>query len=780
MPTYPVIQRRPLPEPRAHITDQDAVDQAIGSFNTGNTSFAEALKTLESFIDEKGDITHLLDRATVSEIGISAVREWHSDRGSIDEWLEQATQGLDAASMAHGNGETKNYPWDDAANIHYPILTNAANHWAAMAYPELIRGDKVVGVKVYEPEAASPSKVEQLTAAANRIQAIQQSQAQMQQAANPQAPPQPDPQIQQQLLQIQQAIQQAQFQEVVTEMATEARNSRARRVAQYMNWLIFQKMNGWENETDQMLSTLPITGSTFKKVYMGDNGLCSDYIDPRHLTVHNDTRNIYECPRITYDFEMYPFQLEEAQRSGRFRWVELPIEGEDTQQPRQIIEQLRMEDLDGDGLVEPYMVTVDADTSTTLRIEPAFGRPDIQVSEKRKIITGIVRYNYYPDFKFLPDPRGGFYGTGFAKLLGPMTDSINASINQLMDAGTAEIAGGGFIGAGVRLQGSGQGGTIWFRPGEYQTVSTVGGAVKDAFYERTVPSPSAVTMELLQMMIESAKEIASIKDVMTGDGNNMAAVGTTLAMQDQALKVFSAIYKRVYRGFRDEFRLMYRCLANFGTDREKKQYLELTGGDFTEDFSGDGTDIQPVADPQVVSKYMKVAQVQALRMLAESPVGQAAGMLQPQAAQELAKQELDAYDIDRPGRFIGPVPPNPLQAAEVQAKVQLTQAQAQKAQTDAAKNQADIGKIGADTTLLHAKTTREVGLTAIDAEEIRSGHTGRAADAATDKTEAETQLTHAKTIREVGLSAIDAHEIRNPQMTTEGSNATNNSGEAGT
>src|SRR5262249_20073000 len=155
-----------------------------------------------------------------------------------------------------------------------------------------------------------------------------------------------------------------------------------------------------------------------------------------------------------------------------------------------------------------------------------------------------------------------------------------------------------------------QGGSIFFQPGEYKMLNTTGIDLRQAIWERTVPQPSAVAFQMLELLLAAAKDIASVKDVITGEAPSTAPVGTTLALQNQALQVFSSIYKRIYRGFHDEFRLMYRCLKRWATDKERQEYAELTGGNFDEDFSGDGTDIEPVADPTVVTKMQKLAKMQ--------------------------------------------------------------------------------------------------------------------------------------------------------------------------
>lgn len=582
--------------------------------------------------------------------------------------------------------------WTGNSDIHYPILCTASQQFAARAYPALVRGDKVVGVKVFQPPAVQPSVQDQAKAGlhpTNQQEADQQNvQVQAAQA-----------QVQQQDLQ------------------NLAKAARAERIKHYLNWLVFYKMANWEGETDALLHEAPVVGAGFKKVYFDENGLQSDYISSTRLTVNNNTKSIYRCPRITHDFDAYPYEIEAKQRRGEYRDIDIQIVNEDPEDPVLLIEQHRFEDLDEDGLVEPYIVTIYEKTKQVLRIEPAYTMDDIIINELENKVIKIERWLGYSEFFFLPDPKGRYYGIGFGRLLEQICDSIDTSINQLIDAGNAEIAGGGFIASGVRLQGSGQGGTIYQRPGEYQIVSASGQNLKEAIWERTLPHPSQITMQLLELLLGAAKDIASIKDVITGNTPATAPVGTTLALQDQALQVFTAIYQRMYRGFHREFYLMYKALKRWATDKEKFEYKELTGGDFDEDFSGDGTDIQPVADPAVVTKQQKISRIQTLIQLAESPIGQAAGMQMAGPAQEIAKEALNAMDWDRPERFIADVPPNP----EVQAKVADIQA-------STAQKQAKAESDAAGAKLDGAKTLREVGLAAHDVHKLGKALAGLPAE----------------------------------------------------
>jgi len=680
---YPVDQPRAslgnLPDQKAlarrfmkggdELPDEDSKPEAQSA---EDGAFPDQLAFLHELASHGGDISPLIPPDRVDEIGNRAVREWEIDQGSRQAWVEVAERGLMLATQERGDDEAeKEYPFVGASDVHYPILTTAVTQFNARAMPELVKGDKAVGVKTFNPP---PRRVPTIGHNGGPPMGAQ--------APSPmpqgQEPPTPVPA--------------AQAQEEAESVAARIKQARGERVAHFLNFLIFYRMDNWEGETDLLLMESPVTGMGFKKVYMGPEGLRSDYVSALRLTVNNSTTSLQRCPRITQDFDIYPYEIEQGIAAGKWRDRDLSVMGDDPEAPRVWIEQHRLEDLDGDGLPEPYIVTVDVQTRRAVCIQAGYALNDITVNPTTMRVTRIDRWVPFPAFTFLPDPRGRYYGLGLAKLLDAITDSVDTSINQLIDAGNAQIAGGGFIGANVRLQGSGQGGAIYKQPGEWQTVSTNGADLRQALYEFTVPQPSQVTMQMLELLLAAAKDVASVKDVVTGDAPATAPVGTTLALLNQALQVFSAIYKRIYRGFRDEFRLMFQCLKRWATEKEKMEYNEVTGGDFVEDFSGDGTDIQPVADPSVVTRMQKIARIQTISQIAESPVGQAAGMLQPGPAQEIVTEMLNAIDIDRPDRFVAAVPPNP----EVLAKIQDMKAAAEL-------KEAKATHIDAEITLDHAE-----------------------------------------------------------------------------
>ena len=696
-----VRQIRPLPNPHAQINTDlpgaDAYDphnrNALEATDEPKGGMPEHIKRLMQFASTSGNLCPMLDEGLVNAIGQDAINEWMDDSATHSQWKTEAEAALNEAAQddpdAPSEGTGKSTPWEDASNVKYPIIAKATLDWNARAYPELVKGDQLVKAKIFAPKNDGVSPGEILK----------------------DGPPPQTPQDQQAAVQTEQ---QGEQQETALADAKRERQARADRVAKFLNHVIFYQMDGWEADTDLMFAQMPAAGQAFKKVYMGADGVRSDFVSALDLIVDNNrTKTLARCPRVSHEFERYPYEIDEMMLAGRWNEIDLPAVGTDTQAPRRLLEQMRNEDLDGDGVTEPYLVTLDIETRRVLCIEAAYTMDDVTIDESGKTprVLKFDRWKCYADFKFLVDPRGKFYGMGFGRLLASITDAVDTSINQMMDGNHAQIAGGGFIGSGVRLAGAGQGGNIYFQPGEYQTVSLPGQDIRAAIFEKTTPNISDSTFQLLELLLAAAKDLASVKDVLSGEGPQNAPVGTTLAIQQQAMQSFTAVFKRVYRGFREEASMIYECLRRWKRPQDVELYEQLTGGDWESDFEGDDKDLEMVADPNVVSKLMKISRLQTMMQLAESRVGQAAGMLEAGPAQELVREGLDVIDIDRPERFIAKPQPNP----EMVAKTQKDQADAQRAAAGAALDKQKADKLESDANLDRARALRELALASNEA-----------------------------------------------------------------
>jgi chaperonin GroES len=553
--------------------------------------------------------------------------------------------------------------------------------------------------------------------------------------------------------------------------------ARAKRMAEYMNWKLFYDIDGWEQDTDAMLLKLPAVGQHYRKVYWDfeTKKPCIESISALHLTIPCDARTLKSSPRITHDFTRYPYELRRMMAAGAYREVDLIPTGEDDQAARVILEQHRMMDLDGDDIEEPYVVTVDEQTAEVLRIEEAFGDEDITEDDAGNILR-IDRWCPFVDYQFIPDPRGRAYAIGFGYLLTPMMNVINTIINMELDAGHAQVAGGGFVAAELRLQGAGKnGGVIRFQPGEYKTVNATGQDLKNSIVERTFPEPSAVLFQLLGLLMEAAKDIASVNEAITGDAARTAPVGTTLALIEQGQQVFNGIYKRIYRALREEFRLLADCLARYGDPQEYARFVDVepemmghNGGPpmdemppagqvpqqdsglmgaakpmgteqapgmagqgapidvatlFREDFDDSDLDIRPVSDPSAITQTQKLGKAQFVLSLLET---------QQVNPKEAVRSALEAANVEN----IDDLMTMPQQGPD---PVQL-----QMLALEAALQEALTGKAQAEAQLSIAK-----------AAQIANESTGAQADAALAETQSKATLNHAKAMEIAGNAVGD-------------------------
>jgi len=542
-----------------YVIDPDAVEfyDGVDAIDVVEEDLS-SLDLLFEFAQAEGDISDLLKNTVVADLGGKVVEDWIRDDDSRKDWKDKAQAALDKA--AQENVELKDYPWPNAANVHYPILTVAALQFGARAYPGIVKGDEAISLKVFgkDPEGKKAA--------------------------------------------------------------------RATRVKTFLNYQIFYKIEDWEADTDALIHQLPIIGCAFRKVWFDarEGRKRVEYVSAMRITVNQNTQSLDRAPRITHDFDLYPYEIKARQAAGDYRDFVLTPEGDDDEGERLVLEQHRLEDLDGDGVVEPYIVTVDRGTSEVLSIVPDFGPDDVELlTDETGQPSGVWKINRrrrFIKYGFLPDPKGRFYDIGFGHLLAPLMDVIDSAINMLVDSAHAQVAGGGFVASGLRLQATGQTGSLKFKPGEYKTVSVSGNDLRAGIVERTFPNPSPVLYQLLEMMLGAAKDIAAIKDVLSGEsGNATMPVGTVLALIDQGLQVFTSIYKRIYRSLKDEYQLIYRCEQDYPEPEAYAEVVDDPEADFFADFERSGNDVQPVADPSSITKMQALAKAQFLMPFREDP-----------------------------------------------------------------------------------------------------------------------------------------------------------------
>lgn len=500
------------------------------------------------------NIAQNLDPTVLAEIGQRVWRGYEIDENSREDWKERNREAIDLATQVL---QTKTTPDEYAANIKYPLLSIAAIRFSAEAYPALIK-DRVVKAKITGKD--------------------------------------PDG----------------------------SKASRGERIREHMDYQLFDEMEEWQDDFDALLTALPIEGCEFKKTYF-DPGLgrnVSELVRPMDLVVNYKARSLDRASRVTHIIKLTPNEVIEKIRSGTFLDIELGLPQEidekssqpDEDAPHTFLEQHRWWDLDGDGYQEPYIVTIHKDTQKVVRILARFDIDGVQVNpRKHNQIVKIEPVQYFTKFSFMRSVDGGFYEMGFGQLLTPINETINTTTNQLLDAGTDQNAGGGFLAGGIAIGKGKGGGDIKFKPREWKVVTHSGSKLKDNLIARPTSEPSSVLFSLLGFMVEAGEKLSSIESPMMGEeqpANTPASLGFLLV--ERGLKVFSGVYKRCHRSLKAELRKLYRLNRIFLENEVYFNILDTPKAVKRKDYAENDADIRPVSDPTEFSDTQKLIKGQTL------------------------------------------------------------------------------------------------------------------------------------------------------------------------
>lgn len=559
------------------------------------------------------NLADTLDQEKLEKLGAICKKGFESDLASRADWEDDLD---DWTRLAMQIREEKSYPWPQASNVKYPMLSTAAMQFAARAYPSLV---------------PSNGKV---------VQSV-----------------------------------------VIGKDPTGEKKTKAERVASYMSYQILHQMRDWEEDMDKLLMMLPIVGTVFKKTYFdpSEGEVKSCLISPKNLVVNYWATSLECAERVSEIMEMSPRLVEERIRQGIFIDAELgkpmlstdnrptPFAGDlDETVPYNFIEQHTFYDLDDDGYAEPYVVTFQRETGKIVRIVARFEPEDMVMEDEQ--IAKITPKQYYTKFSFVPNPDGSFYSIGFGVLLGPLNESVNTLINQLVDAGTLANLQGGFIGKGLKLKMGEQ----RFLPGEWKSVSATGDDLKKQIVPLPAKDPSNTLFELMGSLVTSGKELASVAEIFTGKmpGQNTPAT-TTMATVEQGMKVFTAVYKRIFRSLGEEFKKIYKLNGLYMNPETYVAVVDEPVG--PEDFQDKSYDICPGADPTAVSQTERLLKAQGLMELL--PLGifdvlKVAGRILD-AQEQPNWQELIKQEIQATGQM-PPPPPDP-KMLEMQMKGQMEQ-----------------------------------------------------------------------------------------------------------
>ena len=522
----------------------------------------EEMVTEELQAEPDANLAEIMDERVLMEIASELIGYYEDDKSGRQDWEDAYTEGLELLGIKYENREE---PFRGSSGVTHPRIAEAVTQFQAQAYKELLPSSGPVRTQVVG--AATPE----------------------------------------------------------VEM-------QARRVQEFMNYQITHVMDEYDPEMDRLLFYLPLAGSAFKKVYFDDilDRAVSRFVPADDLYVPYNATDLSSASRITHLIRMNTNDVRKFQAAGFYRDIELsPYDSDDELREKERslmgVEKTGADDqdctilevhtdldlpgfehvnpIDGErtGIKLPYIVTIDEGSSKVLSVRRNWRDGDEYYRKTQ----------YFSHYKFLPGL--GFYGFGLLHMIGGLGRSATSILRQLIDAGTLANLPAGFKARGIRIRDADEP----LSPGEFRDIDVPGGALRESILPLPYKEPSQTLMALLGFVVDAGRRFAAIADMQVGDGNQQAAVGTTVALLERGSKVMSAIHKRLHYAQKQEFRMLSRVFAEslppmypynvYGAEASIKQM------DFDE-----RVDVIPVSDPNIFSMSQRLALAQTQLQLAQS------------------------------------------------------------------------------------------------------------------------------------------------------------------
>ena len=521
----------------------------------------EAMPAMPEQVAAEGkDLAFEVDDQKLGTIATKCLDAYKRDKEERADWEEGFDKIMAMVSMGR---EAKEFPWPGASNVKYPMIMRAALKFGSRAYPAIVNGSDVV-------KSASVGKDK---GGAKRL--------------------------------------------------------RGDRVCSHMNYQLLLEMPEWDSDTDRLCHSLPLQGTMFRQVIWD-----SEYTRPlttllngKEFVVTQGCKDLETVPHYAKEFPLFIHQIKEKQRRGSFRDIDIGLDEEGDEEKAGEQEMLECHcryDLDEDGYAEPYIAVIHKESEKVLSLKPGWwpdgverGQPDEENPYGR--IVRIRRHVEFIKYGFLPHPEGLFYDIGFGQLLLEHNEIVNAILNQLIDAATDQNAGGGFIARGFNSQTS----SLEFNLGEWKNVNIDADDIRKAFFPRPTSQPSPAMFQLLQLIVEASRDLASDQDVTSGNAPANTPATTVLAMIEQGMQVFSSIYKRIYRSLTAELRLIAKLNGAYLPPEVYQNILDepqevgpdgqpMPPANPQQDYAEQDKDIIPVADPSMTTSAQKLARAQFL------------------------------------------------------------------------------------------------------------------------------------------------------------------------
>ena len=508
--------------------------------------------------DHHANLADLLPDDVLGSIGSDLNENYMQYKTSRKEWEDTYIKGLDLLGFKYVN---PTQPFQGASGATHPVLAEAVTQFQAQAYKELLPAMGPVRTQIL----GKPSR---------------------------------------------------------------QKEEQSNRVKNFMNYQLMDVMKEYEPEFDQMLFYLPLAGSAFKKVYYDEllGRAVSKFVQADDLIVPYTATSLADAEAVIHVIKMSENDLRKKQVAGFYRDIELKpgydqeTEVEKKERSLEGVKKTRDEDvftllechvnLDIEGFEDmkegeptgiklPYIVTIEEGSREVLSIRRNFKAED---PLRNKI-------QYFVHFRFLPGM--GFYGFGLIHMIGGLSRTATTALRQLLDAGTLSNLPAGFKQRGIRVRDEAQA----IQPGEFRDVDAPGGNIKDAFMTLPFKEPSQTLLSLMGIVVQAGQRFAAIADMQVGDGNQQAAVGTTIALLERGSRVMSAIHKRLFVALKQEFNLLAGIFKTYLPPEYPYDVVGAQRNVKVTDFD-DKVDIIPVADPNIFSQSQRISMAQTELQLA--------------------------------------------------------------------------------------------------------------------------------------------------------------------
>ena len=518
----------------------------------------------EDEIDFYANLAEVIDEQDLGRIAIELRQMYEADKASRSDWEEMYAKGLDLLGLKL---QEKTQPFRGAANAAHPLLTEAIVQFQAQAFKELMPAGGPVRTEIMGKETAD--KVQQ-----------------------------------------------------------------AARVQDFMNYQVTHVMREYTPEFDQLLFYTGYGGSTFKKVYYDAQlgRMVSKLVLANDLYIpYNGSSVIAQCPRVTHRIAMDANEFRKRVVAGEYVDIDLEAEQQPTDstqiakatdkivgiRPSDAAEEIFLlemqvdldipgfEDLDEDGeptkIKLPYVVTFSEDSLRVLGVRRNWKEGD-ELKRRR---------NYFVHYVLVEGL--GAYGLGFVHLIGSLSRGATSALRQLLDAGTLSNLPAGFKAKGARIADSDNP----IQPGEWRDIDAGGAELSASLLPLPYKEPSQTLFQLLGFLVDAGKRLASTADMMVGDGNQNAQVGTTMALLERGSMVMSAIHKRLHYAQAMEFELLAEGFADYLPDDYPYDVPGASRSIKRKDFNS-LVSVLPVSDPNIFSTTQRITLAQTQLQLAQS------------------------------------------------------------------------------------------------------------------------------------------------------------------